>query len=158
MSAIDSLRDLRAFELAALAGLPLSVAQLAILKAFEGAPLDKQELRMFRQLVGSRFAKPNPAGYSRLAAQCGRQAGKTRHLDAPLVMRHALRTVPRSPGETLHIPCVGPTREHVATLVDAVAALAGALRVPHERLTGEVRFPALGVVVSVRTANSIAGR
>lgn len=155
---VDALRDLRGHELAALAKLPLSVGQIAIHKALDGVPLSKAELPQFRRLTGTRFGKPNPAGYRGLVLGAGRQGGKTRHVDAVIIMRNALRTVPRAPGETLHIPCVGPTREHVAVLVDAVASLAAALKIPHDRLTGEVRFPTLGVHVTVRTADRAAGR
>ncbi|MCK6535954.1 MAG: hypothetical protein L6Q84_23540 [Polyangiaceae bacterium] len=153
-----ALRDRRAHELAALAGLPLSLSQLAVLKAADGAPLNRAELRALRSITGTRFAKVNPLGYRVLAIQAGRQSGKTRHLLAPLIVRHALRTVKRAPGETLYVPCVGPAREHAAVLVDAVAALASALGILHERLTGEVRFPALDVIVTVRTASREAGR
>lgn len=155
---LDALRDRTAHELCAVARWPLSVAQLAILKSADGVQLSKPELRALRSITGTRIARPNAAGYRVLALQCGRQSGKTRHLLAPLIVRHALRTVQRSPGETLFVPCVGPTREHVAVLVDAVAAFASALGIPHERLTGEVRFPALDVVVTVRTASREAGR
>ena len=74
------------FAIAVAAGLKLSPAQAATLKAIGGEPLSRDELRVFRTLTGTTFAKPRPGGYRELFVNAGRRSGKTSHVAAPIAV------------------------------------------------------------------------
>jgi hypothetical protein len=152
---------MKAHELCALAGLPLSLAQLVILKAVEGVPLNRTERAMLRRLTGAGLlGKANPAGYRECYVRCGRRSGKSTRVAAPLAVAALLRDVDHllAPGEQARVLLIAPRRDQTRILLDSVSGLLDLLGVAHEKLASGIRVEGLRTSVEVTTADGVAPR
>ena len=129
-------------EVAVAAGLVLSDAQAATLKAITGAPLAKPELRAFRKLTGTLLAKPRAGGYLVTVVGAGRRSGKTLHVAAPFAVSALLAdwSGVLAPGERGRVLLIGPTLAHVRQLLDGIAGILSLLRVKHVRRELEIEI------------------
>lgn len=158
---VSQLRGRRAFELVAIAGLPMTLAQMVVLKTIEGGPLDARERRMARRLTGANMlAPPKPGGYSEAYLRCGRRSGKSTRIAAPLAVAALLADVDHvlAPGEGARVLLVAPRRDQTRTLLDACSGLLDLLGVAHEKLNSLIRVQGLRVSIETSTADEVAGR
>jgi hypothetical protein len=153
------------FAIAIAAGLRLSLAQSATLKAIAGEPLTRDELRAFRALTRTTFAKPRAEGYRECFINAGRRGGKTSHVAAPVAVAALLSDPARltsilAPGERARVLLVAPTLPHVGQIQDTIAGLLDRLGVKYGRREREIDLAPAGLrTVAVATvADHVAVR
>lgn len=161
MTRLDDLRGMPAHRLVQVAGLPMSLAQVTMLRAIEGAELDRAQRSMFRTLTHTHWpTRPRSEGYRDAYLRLGRRSGKSTRICAPLAVAGLLARVDHllAPGETARVLLVAPNRDQTRTLLDASAGLLDLLGIPHERLTSAVRVEGLRVTIETTTADAVAPR
>jgi hypothetical protein len=161
--ALSKLRGLKAHELAALAGISLSLAQLVIVKAIEGVPLSsRHERRMFRKLTGCSWpAGANPDGYREVLLRCGRRSGKSTRVAVLLAASAMLATAYEAAlahGEVAKALLTAPLRSQCVILLDALEGLFAQLGIPTQRLVSSLRVPGLRCIAEIATCDNLASR
>jgi hypothetical protein len=148
-------------EVAVLAGLRMSTAQAAVLKAVHGTEeLTKDELRAWRILTRTMIARPRIGGYRELWVRAGRRAGKTMHLAAPIVVSALLGSYEHllSPGEKGRVVAIGPTLAHLRQLLDGIAGVLDVLAIPYDRRENEIELRQKRTIVVGTVADHLGPR
>lgn len=121
------------------AGLPLSVAQSALLKAMAGEALDAEDLRAFRAMTGTWFGRPRSSGYRECWFTAGRRSGKTSRILACFAVSVALDPkyeVNGAPGERFGVFIAAPILEKTNQLMNTIRGLLDRLGVAYTQRDG----------------------
>ena len=142
------------------AGLSLSIGVETILRAFGGDSLNEYQLKMFRRLTGTTWAKPRVDGYRELWVQAGRRSGKTTRLGATVAVSAAVQDVGHllSPGEYARVIVVCPTLGHSTQAFDSIKGILEVLGVAYRERAREVIITGRRTVIQAVVADHISPR
>lgn len=145
------------YEVARLAGLPLSIAQAAILKSMGPEDLTSEELSVWRDLTGTWFAKPSRS-YRELWFTAGRRSGKTTRILAAIAVSVALDPKYEkniAPGERPAVFLAAPILEKTGQLFNTIRGLLDLLGVAYTPRDGVLSLEARPVDIRVMVMNAV---